>query len=317
MLHATSHRLCLARALGFLAFACVARGQGLTETDAVRAAHFAPHVVYQEGIDAARMGLLAVQTATQIAGTPNPVTTGTLRYDGIGVTYVADPRDRLIVSLPDGDREFAFNDLQGTLTSVDAFLSGDHSLGFSVVRDGQIGMQFSSLMLRGARRMTAAGTMVNGGVTYAIDLVNEGTYSAESDATGGTVRDDNTWTGTVTAPDFALTVNESWSFFLIRAGQTVDTTDGRTIRNVLDFAGSRYEWAGVQMRKSFRNGNPSQIDTYWQVTGAITRDGAPFGEYRLSIPILIDPWGSPIEGELRIMLRLPGGDTALQTWIVR
>lgn len=317
MLYVASRTGALVRVFGFLALACAARGQGPTEEDAVRAAHFAPHVVYQEAVDATRMGLVAVQVASQIYGSPPLVTTGTVTWDGFRLTYLPNPPDRLVVSLPDGDRDFWFYGIEGSPTDVDTFLSRDHSLDFQVARAGVLDLRLTSSSLMGVREVTAAGTIEHDGTTYSIDLRNQGTYSAESDTSGGTVRDDNVWTGTVTAPNFTLTVNEGWSFFLIRVGGRIDTTDERVINDVLVYQGSVYQWAGVRMRKSFRNGVPSQIDTYWQGTGTIIRDGAVFGEYRLSVPVLIGPDGRPITGQLRFVLALPGGETTLQSWLVQ
>ncbi len=69
-----------------------------------------------------------------------------------------------------------------------------------------------------------------------------------------------------------------------------------------------YRWINTKIQKSFRDGKPSSLDTYWLAGGTVTRNGLDYGDYHLR-PL-------PLEQRIQIVLSLPGEDLVLESWAI-
>ena len=252
--------------------------------DSVVASHNLGSVITTEGQSSANIAVEGVFMASQAAGLGEPVTTGTLTQQGQGFAYAGAPSDRLVVEFSDGTTiDFWIEEISGDSTSAAAFLNNDHVLEYRVAVDGKIDMTFESRRQGGALGAGAVGSYVYEDVEYDIDLAMAGTYYFESDSTGTHFRDEHRTTGSVTASGYDLDVDETWYFELVTSGGGSAQAASRTVSNSLQLGDDTFDWVDVATKKSFSNGKPSQIDTYWDATGDILRNGEAYGTYRLDL----------------------------------
>jgi len=280
-------------------------------TDAqLKAAHLAGSTVALEARQSAEIGAAAVNEATAQAGSYSIVTTGTLTEQGAGVFgYGPEPSDRLVVHFAKGDElTYYIKEAQGTPNA-------DHRYDYRVVVAGKADMHFISQRLNGQIQQSAQGKMTLTDVEYAVDLTVQGTYTFESDTTGSEMRDDYHVGGTVTADGFALQVDESWHFELVSStgmGAAVATADRRTINSVLRVGGQEVRWNDVLIQKQFRDGKPTEADSYWKAQGTISAGGNVIAEYKLDNQLVP---GKQNGGFMLVELALADGSAIeLQRW---
>jgi hypothetical protein len=156
-------------------------------------------------------------------------------------------------------------------------------------------------------RVAALGTLVWSNVTYNINLSLVGDYNFEVDSSGSSLLDDYTATGTVSAPGYGLIINERRRFELISTTTDSATSEQTWNNNTLTIGSDVYKWVSAQKQKSFRNGNPSSVDTYWQASGGVLKNGAPFGLYKFDT-------SSAGLGYVRFTLVLPNEVIELESW---
>jgi hypothetical protein len=264
----------------------------------------------------------AVFLASQIgAGGARLVSTGTLTQQGQTWAYAGEPNDRLVVQFASGTNvDFYITRMQGDF-SIDAanFLQSNHNFDYRVVISGVSDLSFTSDVASGASNFhaTARGTLLSSNVTYTVDLTLSGLYSFEIDSTGSSLLNDYGTTGTIVAPGYSLTVNERRRFELISAvvnfgGATrtdTATSEQTWNNNTLIFGADTYQWTNAQKQKSFKNGKPSSVDTYWQASGGVLKNGAPFGLYKFET-------GS-VFGYVNFDLVLPNEVIELESWNVQ
>jgi len=51
--------------------------------------------------------------------------------------------------------------------------------------------------------------------------------------------------------------------------------------NAVHAGGVTLQWVNTRRQNSFKNGKLSSLDTYWQASGEVLRDGAPYGAYKM------------------------------------
>lgn len=269
----------------------------------------------QSGTMAANGVFLASQLG---AGGLQLVTTGTLTQQGLIWTYSANPADRLIVQFIAGTNvTFYVTRMQGDF-SVDAatFLRRNHNFDYRVVVPGTGDLSFTSDVgtANPSYQATAQGSLVFSNVTYSVNLSLAGLYRFETDSTGTSLLTDYLVTGTASSPDYRLVANYRRRFELVSARTTSGgatrfedaTTDQDWNNNVVTIGADTYQWAEASKQKSFRNGKPSQIDTYWKASGGILRNGQPYGIY--------DMRPDPLLVYLRFYLILPDQAIELESW---
>lgn len=284
------------------------------EQRAIQRAHATPDAIYQTGVASAQLGINSALVASQSQGGLSLVTTGTVTFTATSASYAAAPADRLVVKLPDGKQvDFTFDRLSGDFSGDAANLLGrDHAVSFRAVQDGTGDMQFESLRQGGQYQVTARGVMIYEGTSYDIDLTSAGVRRFENDSSGGTSNEDSQTRGSVRAAGFDLTIDETWSYQSIwttGSGRGHDSASTRIVNSRLQLGTDVYQWNGARTQKSFRDGKPSQLDSYWKADGLVTRNGAPYGQYRMSAQNI----GSS-GGFIYFLLSLPSGDIQLEKW---
>lgn len=270
-----------------------------TQKASLTEAHRAPEEVRTYGSAAASLVVNAIQSASVRARTGQPVTYGTLTNEG----WAPEPADRLVVQAEDARYEVTVDGLDGDFASADAFLAGDHLLDAQVT-DGASALDLRLTREGATRQIHVAGRLQVDGVTYQVDLTAAGTERFDNDTSGTAYADHHQVSGTVDWNGAHLLVDETWDFELVSSGRTASSAV-RTIRNRLDAAGRTFLFDGVRLKKAFRDGNPTEVDTFWEASGAITADGAPFGSYALD---------QSDAAFIKLLLRLPDQTVEVESW---
>lgn len=258
---------------------------GLTADSAFRAADRVPVELSDLFDRSGKSALEAIQVATAFAPLGAPaVTNGTLRLTGLAanpVQYEALPRDRFVL-VP----------LEGPTVEI-YVLFVDFTRGISEWRHVSEG---SDLVFRNepgaqANRATVRGQYHSStlpGVAFEVDLAASTSGFSEVDSSGNHTLTDTTMTGRVSTAGFAQTVQtrDRFEFVSVRglSGRLESSSTSESWNNnTLVFGGDTFVWNNVKKQRSFRDGKESQLDTYWNASGTISRNGQPFGQYRKSL----------------------------------
>ena len=123
---------------------------------------------------------------------------------------------------------------------------------------------------------------------YDVDVKYEGRERRQSDSTGSSYNSTATYSGTVSGNGVELTVRETQTFNQVHAvrtqgmgGTAVGTQ--REINNRLRTGDDTYEWRGVRIRSSFRDGRASNAEREWSAHGELLLNGARLGSYALGL----------------------------------
>lgn len=274
------------------------------------AADAAPLVASAFGIESANLSAQAVFLASTLTGGSQLVTTGTLTQLGQNWTYSPAPSERLLVQFQAGtNMTFVVTRMEGDFSSDAAtFLRNPHRFEYQATAPGIADLHFSSHIPSGTCNFQSAvsGSLQWRGVTYVLDLAMAGEYCTENGFGYFSLRNDYTTSGTVTAPGFALRVEERRRFELITTSRDSASSEENWNNNTLTIGADTYKWAGTKKQKSFKDGKPSSVDTYWQATGAVLKNGAPYGTYRRD--------ASAAVGWIRFVLDLPDRTVELERW---
>ena len=90
---------------------------------------------------------------------------------------------------------------------------------------------------------------------------------------------DLTVTGPVATTGLQIEVNERWRFELIADRAQSASTVESWLNSQLTLGSDLYVWENVKRQKSFTDGEPSRIGTYWNAQGAIRKNGTLHGTY--------------------------------------
>jgi len=258
----------------------------------------------------------AIQVATAYAPAGSaPSTHGTVRLTGNAanpVQYDALPADHLVL-VP----------LQGA--SVEVYvqqLDLTHNIYQWRYVSGGRDLVFRSEPAASGTRITVKGRYVAlatgfDGVVFDVDLAGVVTGFNEVDTSGAHNLSDMTVTGTVAARDYLQTVQVRNRFELVSARNAAGrleaaSTSEQWNNNTVVFAGDTYRWNNVKRQRSFRDGKESDLDTYWNATGTLTRNGQPYGQYR---KIMTAVGTSAID--LRFQVVLPDRVVDVEQWTVQ
>ena len=287
----------------------IAASIGLTITNALQTDALAGRLLAAE----------AVFAASQLANTGQVVTNGTLTVDSNnGVTYDPNPADRLHAILADGRTfDFYISQMAGDFSSnATNYLDNAHQFSVRTVAGPDAGsafikaaavdmadVQIISNQGNGQLSIRVTGEMENGGQAYTVDLTALGTYFFESSLGGLEQRQDYTLTGTVTGAQLALTANEGYrNERVVADGTSVSTADTEN-NSSWSSGGATFASDGGLIRRSFRDGVPSQLDSYWQATGNLLQNGQVVGTFGLDT-------GNAMY--VRVLLRLDNREIELQ-----
>ncbi|MEZ4639946.1 MAG: hypothetical protein R2873_22610 [Caldilineaceae bacterium] len=248
----------------------------------------------------------AVYLASQVAGTGNAVTTGTVTIvDANNATYDPTPTDRLRINFPDGRfLEEVVTEIAGGGSSAGSFFNNNHRLNVRVITGPAVqapdpslplplntDVQIFSAMGNGQTQLTVAGVTEQDGVAYTLDLTSAGTFYFDSSFGGLETRSNFTVAGTVTGGALALTVDERYiNQRVVVDGDSASLADTE-IRNQWTYNGANFQVVDGLIRRSFRNGyvNENELDSRWTAQGAILRNGAAIGGLNLLIgPLYVD-----------------------------
>lgn len=314
----SSWPLVMSLALVFIGYSSSSADQGGTEA-LVRAAHVVPNMVCQDGVNGASLGVQAVLAASYLAtGNRQLVTTGTITQTGTTIygpsySYNPSPVDKLVLKSQDGRPfEFTVITIQGDYSAVENFFSSDHQLKLRVVQGKHVKLEIESTKRAGNRWGKANGKVVYDGVAYTVDLAFQWYESSDIDRTGVQYKYAYGATGTIKASKFNLAVKERWdSEFVMYEGDSA-SYDVRQIGSVLKLGGDTYQWVNVRLQKSFRGGQASHTDTYWDAVGEIRRNGEAYGRYYKSEKTMPGPYG--IQVYVTFNVEVPGGDVEIESW---
>jgi hypothetical protein len=272
-------------------------------------AHLVPDRASSDGLAAANLTVEAALAASLRAGGTRLVTTGTIDSNG----WKAEPSDRLVVIYEGRTFTVRVSAMNGVFTSTDDFFSSNHLLEAMIASDG-IEIAVRSERNGGVRRAAARGRMAIDEVWYTFDLTSNGSEYFEHDTTGVDYQEEHRLQGSVDFEGAHLDVDESWRFHLVSSsgpGGAAVSNAIRTIGNRLQAGGHTYEWSGVRTQKAFRDGRPSEVDSYWGAAGSVLRDGQPYGQYRFQADLVTRE-----AGYLKFLLELPSETVEVESWTV-
>ncbi len=264
-----------------------------------------PATLQAEAVELRALGVEALFATSQLANTGTVVTTGTVTVDSNGVaSYDPTPTDRLRGILADGRIfDFYFGTVQGDFSaSAAAFLDGAHDLSLQIIVDPPAAaagepsnqplvsaqaadLKMASTQGNGALLFYTTGQTLSDGKSYNVELTARGTYFFESSGGGLEQRQDYAVTGAISGESLALTVDERYiNERVVSGGVSVSTADTEN-RNRWTYNEDSYAMINGLIRRSFRDGQVSQLDSYWQATGQLRVDGQPIGALGLEIGV--------------------------------
>lgn len=265
------------------------------------------------GLQSGDIGAQAVFLASQLQGGVRLITTGTLTQQGQNWAYALIPSDRLVVQFQAGTNlDFYITRMEGDFTGdATSFLQRPHVFDYRVAAPGVGDLTFASEIPAETCnfRATAKGTLVWRDVTYTIDLTLAGQYCVENGFGYFSLLNDYSATGTVVAPGFDLRVAHRRRFELITSSKDSAISEEDWNNNTLTVGNDTYQWNNTKKQKSFKDGKPSSLDTYWQAYGDVFRNGAPYGVYQRTADNTI--------GVVKFILVLPTETIDLEVWNTR
>ncbi len=269
-----------------------------------------PQLLGSTALETANLGVQGVFLASILgAGGAQLVTTGTLTQQGANWDYTPTPPDRLFVQFQTGSNlTYYVTRMEGDFSRDAAtFLENPHAFNYRVIVPNLGDLSFDNAIPPGTCDflVTARGGLTLSNVTYDLDVTLSGTYCIDN-SFGYQLINDYTTTGTVNAPGYALTLNQRWRHELIGGGGGGASAVQEWNNSTLTLGADTYQWDNTKKQKSFRDGRPSSLDTYWLASGNVLRNGTVYGTYRLQ--------PEPLLARLKFVLDLPTGTIELESW---
>ena len=285
----------------------------LTTEQAFRAVETVPVDLSDYFTRSSQQATDAVQAATQLSQSAQPVTHGTLTLTGVSadpVHYSPQPADRLvIVPVTGGPTEIRVLQLDVTRAIYEwrqTSAEGDLTLRSSPAN--------------AATQLTAKGTFRSvtfPGVEFTVDLTAIVSGFSEVDSSGSHTLSDVRVTGHLDSLDFSQEVDGRNRFEFVSARNSVGRLESASTGEVwsnhrLTTPAGIYVWVNAKRQRSFRDGKESDIDTYWNAFGTVTFNGADYGTLRK----LLTPVGNSVI-DLRFQLVTPGTTLDIEHWTVQ
>lgn len=251
-----------------------------------------------------------VWLASGLTGGQQLVVTGTLKQVGqtAEFQYRAEPADKLVIDWQDGENTiFTFSNFDGDLSgNAENFLKRDHELKFRIAREGSIDAEIASTRRPDLVGGTFKGSIVIEGTTYTADLLKASQTDFEPGSGKVSYESQDIYTGTITAPNFSLKVNETYDFDFVYVDNAV-LNSTRTVNNTWTIDGVSYSVENAIVRYETLNGWPNPTD-YWKAEGVVLKGGSPVGQLQFS---------TPNEVQIALQLVLEGKTYELQTWLLK
>lgn len=225
------------------------------------------------------LGVDGVYFATRQSGNTELVVTGTVTQNSSGqFGYSPEPTDRLRVVFNDGlTLEYTFTVLQGDFSQPDGvrFLRKDHAVSYRLVTSEGTDVEVDLSRSGGDYQNTVRGTIVDAGVSYAVDTQTQG--SVLSDFGSGSVRfeSEEGTTGTITGAGFSATLDETFSYKLVLVDKAAEDVR-HTFNNTWTIGANQFELANATIFRVFSDGRPVEFDS-WLASGVLVRNGQNVG----------------------------------------
>lgn len=192
-----------------------------------------------------------------------------------------------------------------------AVLAADHVVELEAFGDDGSAIRLGSRRRGAEQRIFVRGRLVRDGAPYELDVTWTSTQQFDNDSTGAHQRSDTHVTGWAKGPDFDLEIAERARFELVSAtGAFTAQSFERSVDGGVVIDGRAYGFVGLRTRRAFRDGKPTEIDTFWAAEGRILEDGQGWGHLELSPDIVAPGEG----GYLQVVLHTPTGRIVLESF---
>ena len=295
----------------FYRIVMISGASGASVREGLLAGDLVPNNVALVGEQSSEVGVSAVFLASQSQGGLQLITTGTLTEQGQTWSYSPIPNDRLLVRFQSGTNlDFYITRMEGSFAGDAAnFLQQSHAFDYRVVNPGLADLTVTSVIPAATAdfQATLRGSLVWSNAAYQIDLALSGTYRFDN-SVGYSLLDDHRITGSITASNLSLTVDQRRRYeFIANDGHSASSEEYWN-NNTLQSGADRYQWNNARRQKSFKDGKPSSLDTYWQATGGVLKNGQPYGVYQMKSDSSL--------GVVKFLLVLPNEALELESWVV-
>jgi hypothetical protein len=277
-----------------------------SEALSIRPGYVTSQDVHELGEDNAVICVQAVYLASELTGGQVLVTTGTLTEGAGGsFTYSPTPQDRLSIVFASNVRmDFFITAFSGDFAQdADSFLYYNHDVRFRVLIQGALDLTIATTFSGSSSSASLSGSYAYDGITYAATLSEQGSFSYSVESGSAEFEHQQSTQGSVTAPGFSMTVNESYWYHSLYVTQFVENME-RIVNNSWTSGGVSYQLSNARVRKSFVNSRPDELDSYWVAEGSLLKNGATYGQ--------ID---AGVEGiQVKVWLDTPTERIELEAW---
>lgn len=248
-------------------------------------AYAGPDVVAVQSTLLSQLLVFSVGAAWQQTG--QLVTTGTVTWLSVDVaTWQPSPADRLVVINPQqGRAEYTVRSIQST--TPERFFQGNWQLEFGVSVAERFVLDLSARSINGSFQSAATGTLHSPRGPVTVNLSSTGTTFFETDSTGSEYRNQYRLVGRLERGATRRDVDENWSFQMVTSRSNNKTSSAtlavRVDNGSLVHEGQNYRWNDCRTAKAFTDGKPSQASSWSARCNALTREGVPFGQYRVDV----------------------------------
>lgn len=214
---------------------------------------------------------------------------GTLTMTQMGVQYLPQPSDRLVVNLGSQTHEFVVHQAQGNdqALNASAWVLAPHLLRYTHRLPGQAEAQISARYDGSRFEVALRGWYTQNNRRYDLNLQAAGQSAGVRDYGGQDTQTIYDLTGGITGGGLSLEVNERHASTLVAATSTRTLPSRRgsasrinaTINNTLRFAGNVYQLQNVQVQTDQKTKGGNTDGGMTGLSGQLLRDGQVYGRF--------------------------------------
>jgi hypothetical protein len=245
----------------------------------------APGSILEIGQDAIEFAAQSLLYATTFSGANSLRSYGTVTEAADGrISYEAAPGDRLVIVQGSRRNEIALVEIDGSGSDVRTFLERDHQIRLRFVAGDRVTGEVWSSRNGTSREAGINGRVLVEDVWWNGDLRQSGREMFDVDQSGSRFFDDHELTGSIDGGGASAEVRQHWTFEMVSARDgigsrmTAASSAIRLVNDIVSVGGQRYEWIDVRTKKTFRDGRPTELDTFWQGSGRIESNGQRIGD---------------------------------------
>jgi hypothetical protein len=245
----------------------------------------APGSISEIGQDAIEFGAQSLLYATTFSGASSLRSYGTVTEAADGrISYEAAPGDRLVIVQGSRRNEIALVEIDGSGSDVRTFLEREHRIRLRFVAGDRLAGEVWSSRNGTSRESGINGRVLVEDVWWNADLRQSGTETFDIDQSGSRLFDDHELTGSIDGGVASAEVRQHWTFEMVSARDgigsrmTAASSAVRLVNDIVSVGGQRFEWIDVRTKKAFRDGRPTELDTFWQGSGRIESNGQRTGD---------------------------------------